>query len=167
MPRFAKLRFSNDQNTPLQIHIIYRQSGCLAGAQARRCEQTDEGLQVQRLHPFGRSQSRCLSHEPADFILTVNMRWIATVPDVQQPANRDLMTRLNDAHPARKLTNHGQLSSPGGTLHTLGLLGPFQRQWYGDEGGLFASQEGNKLPQCLGGFLKTCPKGPSGRDVFG
>jgi hypothetical protein len=55
------------------------------------------------------------------------------------------MTGFDDAQPASELTNHGQLSSPGCTLHTLGLLGPFQSQLYRNEAGLFASQELNKL----------------------
>src|ERR1035441_1112512 len=76
------------------------------------------------------------------------------------------MTRFDDAHPASELTNHRQLSSPSRTLHTLGLLGPFQSQGDGNETSLFASQESNKLAERLGRLLQSRAQCSSGCHVF-
>jgi hypothetical protein len=88
------------------------------------------------------------------------------VPDRQQSSRRNLVARVYDAQPAGKLTNHGQLSRPGRTLHIAGLLGPLQCQLDGNEASLPARQEPNELPERLGRFLKAGAKGAACRNVF-
>jgi hypothetical protein len=95
------------------------------------------------------------------------MGLVAAVPHIQESWRRDLMAGLNDAQPASKLPNHGQLASPSGTLNPLGLLGPFQRQWDRNELSLLMVQELDKPAERFGGFLQSSAQGPSGGDVFG
>jgi hypothetical protein len=86
---------------------------------------------------------------------------VAAVSHIQKSGRRDLMTRLNDAQPARKLTNHRELSSPGCTLNGSGLLRPLQRQWYRDELRLFPAQKPDKTAQRFGGFPELSAQRPS------
>jgi hypothetical protein len=89
------------------------------------------------------------------------MGFVAAVSHIQKSWRRDLVTRLDDAQPARKLTNHRKLSSPGCTLNVFGLLRPLQRERYRNELRLFSSQKLDKSAQRFGGFLELSAQRPS------
>jgi hypothetical protein len=159
--RLAELRLSNDQNSSLEIDIPILQRRGFAGTQSSSRKQTNQYVKGQPLHPSGRFQGSSRCHQPSDFLVTVDMWLVAAVSHIQKSWRRDLMTRLNDAQPARKLTNHRKLSSPGGTLNVSGLLRPLQCQRYRDELRLFSPQKLDKSPQRFGGFPELSTQRPS------
>jgi hypothetical protein len=159
--RLAELRLSNDQNSSFEIDILIFQRPGFAGTQSSSRQQTDQGAKGQPLHPSGGFEGSRRRHQPSDFLVTVDMWFVAAVSHIQESWRRDLMTRLNDAQPARKLTNHRKLSSPGCTLNVWGLLRPLQRQGYRNELGLFSAQKLDKSAQRFGGFPQFSAQRPS------
>jgi hypothetical protein len=90
-----------------------RKRPSFAGTHSSSREQTNQCAKGLPLHSSGGFQGRRRCHQPNDFLVSVEMGFVAAVSHIQKSWRRDLMTRLNDAQPARKLTNHRKLSSPG------------------------------------------------------
>jgi hypothetical protein len=159
--RLAELRLSNDQNSSFEIDILIFQRRGFTGTQSSGRQQTNQGAKGQPLRPSWGFQGSRRCHQPHDFLVTVDMGFVAAVSHIQKSWRRDLMTRLKDVQPARKLTNHRKLSSPGCRLNVFGLLRPLQRQWYRNELRLFSAQKLDKAAQRFGGFPELSAQRPS------
>src|SRR5215471_13567479 len=78
----------------------------------------------------------------------------------------NLSARVNRAEPRSKSSYHAQPASPGGSLYTLRLHGPTQREFRGDELRFLAFQKIKKPFEGRSWFLEFCPESAPKRYIL-